>query len=230
MFLLIIPSTGNGVTFSPSYNILVDDIPEELLEYGENSSAHASKIFSGTNKQTIATWFTATLVHPVLWELEHPLTMSGSNHFEDYISLFPSKGLKVWDIQNSKEAINRLYIHTRDKKAITIAGRGDYLITEDSETKASYLNRMLCVVEVESQKRSKDYVEEECILQILTYMLILMNTKGLTKLVGFLVLKSGQCRAFRATRDVAGACMYEQNDLFHVSHIADICERLVNDF
>lgn len=230
MYSLIILPSGNGVTFTPSYDLLVDDIPEELLGHDENSSAHASKIFSGTSKQTVATWFTAKLVHPELWELEHPLTMSGSNNFEDYISLFQSKGLKVWDIQNIQEANNRLYVRTPDNKAITIAGRGDYLITRASETKASYLHRMLCVIEVESKKRNKDYDEDECILQILTYMLILMNTKGLTKLVGFLVLKSGLCRAFRATREVPGACMYEQNDLFHVSHIADICERLVNEF
>jgi hypothetical protein len=49
-----------------------------------------------------------------------------------------------------------------------------------------------------------------------------MNSKNLPAVVGFLVLIDGTCRAFKATRDEGGGCLFEMNDLFHVCHIAQV--------
>lgn len=194
----------------------------------EGSSTHASKMFSGLSTGrgfTVANWFRTYLVLPTDWHLTHPEETTGSNKFSDYISEFLPRGLKVWDINNKQEANTRLFVSAPDGKSIILSGRGDYLITRSTATKASYLHNILCVIEIQS----KDNVME-CELQILVYLLILMNSKGLAKLVGFLVRRDGQCRAFRATRSVDGSCMHEQNDLFHVSHIAGVCDELVNEF
>ncbi len=64
---------------------------------------------------------------------------------------------------------------------------------------------------------------------MLVYLLILMNTKGLRALVGFLVYLDGQCRAFKATRNIDGNCVYEMNDRFHVAYMSDVlCQVLAS--
>ena len=47
----------------------------------------------------------------------------------------------------------------------------------------------------------------------------------LKKLLGFLIYDktmSGMCRAYKALRSDTGGVVYEENDVFHVSHIADM--------
>jgi hypothetical protein len=38
-----------------------------------------------------------------------------------------------------------------------------------------------------------------------------MNTKNLVALVGILVNTDGTCKAFKATRDESGGCVFEMN-------------------
>jgi hypothetical protein len=107
---------------------------------------------------------------------------------------------------------------------ITIAGRADYLVTKSGVSIAEYLSKILCVIEIQS----KDDVDL-CEQQMLVYLLILMNTKNLPALVGILVLTDGQCRAFKATRDKHGGCIFEMNDLFHVGYIATVVNQVLGD-
>jgi hypothetical protein len=101
--------------------------------------------------------------------------------------------------------------------SITIGGRADYLITKGNVSKAEYLNKILCVIEIQSRDG-----EELCQLQMQVYLLILMNTKHLHALVGFLIFKNGLCQAFKATIDEAGGCIFEMNDRFHICYLCTV--------
>mmetsp|Transcript_22957 Transcript_22957/g.32958 ORF Transcript_22957/g.32958 Transcript_22957/m.32958 type:complete len:92 (+) Transcript_22957:96-371(+) len=49
----------------------------------------------------------------------------------------------------------------------------------------------------------------------------IMNMYALPAVVGFLVQDDGMCRTYKATRQPE-SIMYEQNDLVHVSQIAEV--------
>lgn len=66
-------------------------------------------------------------------------------------------------------------------------------------------------------------------LQMQVYVLILMNTKGLSALAGFLILDNGQCRAYKASRDAMDDCLFEMNSLFHVCHLPEVMDRVVRE-
>jgi hypothetical protein len=91
-------------------------------------------------------------------------------------------------------------------------------------TAVNYLHSILCVIEIQSKEDI-----QKCELQMQVYLLILMNTKNLPALVGFLIFKDGNCRAFKATRDESGGCLFEMNDLFHVCHIAEVMCNILGD-
>jgi hypothetical protein len=114
-----------------------------------------------------------------------------------------------------------LTIHSAVNK-ITLARQADYLITRRDATKATIYRDIVCVVEIQS-KRDR----ELCEMQNLTYMLLLMNTKGLPWILGILVYEDGTCRAYKAIRNGAN-CVYSTNDLFHLSHIDEVLQFLVD--
>jgi hypothetical protein len=209
-----------------TFNLTVDfPIPDCLLKE-EDKSNHASTMFNEAAFD-VGDWFTSNLVSPLEWILEHPddIPFGASNTFEFllYCEKFRCFGLKLWDIQNKQHATSYLQLTSNmDGKTTLIAGRADFLVTHANVTMANYLNEMLCVIEIQSKAS-----EVDCELQMLVYLLILMNTKHLKKLVGFLVYKNGQCRAFKASRDIGSNCVYEMNELFHVSYIADILKSIL---
>ncbi len=53
-----------------------------------------------------------------------------------------------------------------------------------------------------------------------------MNMEGLKAVIGFLVQDNGMCRTYKATRSPV-SILYEQNDLVHVSHLADVMQKLL---
>jgi hypothetical protein len=55
-----------------------------------------------------------------------------------------------------------------------------------------------------------------------------MNIRGLRNVYGFLVRQDGNCRAYRAFRGAAGDCIYEGNDVFHVSHVASVISMILS--
>jgi hypothetical protein len=177
--------------------------------------------------EDIGLWFRARLISPVPWDLAHPVDypFDASHKFEAHKHKFVAYRYKVWDIQNSLHATSYLQL-TSSLNGVTtlIGGRADFLITRDDKTKADYLDQILCVIEIQS-KASVDI----CELQMLSYLLILMNTKHLRWLIGFLIFDDGRCRAFKASRDVDGNCVYEMNERFHVHHIADVFHSIVTD-
>eukprot|EP01038_Epipyxis_sp_PR26KG_P017466 gene17466-24162_t len=189
--------------FVPSTTIFkleVDDIPANLIK-DEDSSNHASTMFN-ENTNDITLWFKENLlVMPIPWNLEHPhdIPPNASSTFIDYVDSFRTRGFKVWDIQNKQHANTYIELRSRSTSDSTlISGRADFIITTLSVTTAQYLNELLCVIE------------------------------HLQKLVGFLVLSNGQCRAFKATRNENSDCVYEQNDMFHLAHIVDMLENILN--
>lgn len=104
-----------------------------------------------------------------------------------------------------------------------MSGRADYVISKADATLTTCLRKAVCVIEVQSKENW-----DLCELQILTYLLILMNTEGLVNLVGFLVRKDGLCRAYKATRSPQGNVVYEENDMFHMSHIPAVLDRILS--
>jgi hypothetical protein len=215
--------------FGGNLRIRVDEIPNSLKddEDGEISSNHASKMFTRAN-QDVRLWFRDTLMLPLEWNLEHPDdTRGGSNSFHDYRADFPLE-FKIWDIQGGTEGTQRVSIYTDNGRSITVSGRADFLITRRYNglhlVKVDWLDKVLGVIELQS---NSDAIQ--CEYQMLAYLFIMMNARGLRNLVGFLVYNDGQCRAYRASRGVNGNAVYEENDRFHVSYIAEIFVRLVNE-
>lgn len=108
-------------------------------------------------------------------------------------------------------------------KSIIIAGRGDYVITMVQQasgrpvSRVDYIDHILCVVGVQSN------------VKMFAYLFILMNVKGLMSLLGFLVYRNEMCRAYRATRNVVEGFVYEQNDRFHVSNIAEVFGQQISE-
>lgn len=206
--------------------IEVATIPLRFVR-SEDQSIHASSMFDQDTEE-LATWFNLNLIMPVEWNLSHPdyVPLNASNNFPDYKSDFINRGFKLWDIQNVLHATSYLQLKVKDSDETTlIAGRADFFITHSNASKANYLTCMLGVVEIQS----KDDVKL-CELQLLVYLLILMNTKQLPVLIGFLVLKSGMCKAFKSTRHEEGGCVYSMNNFFHVAYIADIFENITREY
>ena len=111
-----------------------------------------------------------------------------------------------------------------DDSTTLLDGRADFFVTLPSVAKHNLLKKVLCVIEVQS-KNDEDAWE----YQLLVYFLLLMNKSALPWLVGFLILKDGRCRAFKATRDINGNCVYESNGLFSVAYIVDVFHNIVQD-
>jgi hypothetical protein len=203
----------------------VSDIPDVLLPQVENQSCHASTMFD--NPEAIE-WFRFNLMMPQEWELDHPHDSPPDKpkDFSYYKDEFLGLGYKIWNIENRQHATSYLKVTSKTDKTkyITIAGRADFLITKSDVTVAEYLNKTLCVIEIQSKPRI-----ELCELQMQLYLLILMNTKHLRALAGFLILDDGQCRAFKAFRDEMGGCLFEMNDLFHISYLPTIVDRVLRD-
>ncbi len=209
--------------------ISVNSIPDSILTRNDNDvhSVHASTAFLD---EDIENWFYNNLVFPVDWELEYPTEYLESNinssiNFTSYIDSFLPFGYKVLDIQNNSYGNARLKIVLKGDKSkfFNFSGRADYLVTT-SEDFSIGTTKMVCVIEIQSKKDKK-----QCLLQLLSYLLILMNSKNLPWLVGFLVYNDGSCRAFRATRDNNGGCIYEMDSCFHVSHIAEMMNIIINE-
>lgn len=201
------------------------DIPDALLPEEEDKSCHASTMFEDP---MAIEWFQNNLVLPHEWDLEHPndVPQHASTRFISYEAAFLRLGYKIWKIENKQHATSYLKVVSSndDNKYIVIAGRADYLITKRDVTVAEYLNKTLCVIEIQSKPQVN-----LCELQMQLYLLILMNTKRLSALAGFLILDNGQCRAFKASRDEMGDCLFEMNSLFHVCHLPEVMDRVVRD-
>lgn len=173
-------------------------------------------------------------MNPQEWSIPHPMNQNGpSNDFRDYLTTFDSK-YKIWCIENDNEANIRLNLFVRNGKSIIISGRSDFLITPTftpSGLKVSKVNRLShihCVIEIQSHPDTA-----ACEHQMLAYLYLLMNAKGMHSLIGFLVYSDGDVRAYRATRTAptlggVSGCVYEENDRFHVSNIAQVFSQLMS--
>lgn len=207
-------------------SISVPSIPEGLIPEDKDKSCHASPMFS--NEPDAINWFEDNLVKVKEWALDHSIDVppNATHRFTDQIEVFERMGYKVWNINNNQHATSYIKVisEANANHVITIAGRADYLVTKADVTKSEYQHKTLCVIEIQSKPDTK-----LCELQMQVYLLILMNTKNLLALVGFLVLDDGQCRAFKATRDEAGGCMFEMNDTFHVTFIAEVMHKVLAD-
>ena len=199
----------------------VSKFPEGIDELPDDKSYHASSIFClGVS---IGDWFRETVAMPLESNLSHPndVPFNLPHAFRSYIGDFEARGLKVWDIQNSNIATQYLkLISAQTGKYILLSGRADFVITRNDCTKEAFLFRAFCVIEVQSKRDL-----EQCENQLLAYLVLLMNTKGLPWLVGMLVYNDGQCRAFKATRNkdgIDGDGVYQMNDRFHVSYLPGI--------
>lgn len=226
--LLLCYTVSVDQPYIPTSTILeipVNSIPDTLFPEDEDKSCHASTMF---NSDPVAVnWFKENLVMAREWTLDHPhdIPEHATHRFTDQLTSFENIGYKVWNIENKIHATGYIKVTSKANGShIVIAGRADYLITRRSVTVAEYLHKVLCVVEVQSRPD-----REICELQMQVYLLILMNTKHLPALVGFLVFNDGQCRAFKGTRDEGGGCMFEMNDLFHVGYIAQVMDSIVQE-
>ena len=206
-----------------------NNFPQQIFDESRrhrNGSVHASSLFNRDNDQVLEHWFTQNLVQTQDWVCWHPhdFPMDVSRNFVDYIHELEASGLRVWDVKNDIRATGYLNLTSPDGRLVVLTGRGDYLLTSNEATEADYLWRINCIVEIQSQQ---DEHIRRCELQLQLYLLILMNTRGLANLLGFLVQDNGMCRAYRARRDGRN-CIYEENDEFHVCHIAAVVEHLMD--
>ena len=189
---------------------------------------HASNVFNHDEDGTLRVWFQQRLLNIKTWvDCPHPADVAniapGALHqFCHYIREIEALDLKVWAIETDPGSNMYLNLHDSLGRLIMLAGRPDYLISAAATTRANFLDKTKCVIEVQSQKNL-----EICEYQIQLYLLVLMNIRGLTNVYGFLVREDGNCRAYRAFRGAEGDCMYEENDVFHVSHLAQVIRMLL---
>jgi len=195
--------------------------PDSLTRLGDkhtNGSIHASSMFNGDDG-TIEAWFRLNIVDPQPWVCPHPddAFPSVSRRFQDYIPDIERYRLKVWDIQNNHNSTGYLSIRDNVGQSILLSGRADFLLTDSRETTASFMFRTLVIIEIQSKPS-----EDNCDRQMIAYMFLMMNTKALPSVYGFVVYSDGRCRAFKASRDAGGNCVYEQNDCFYICHLATV--------
>jgi len=176
-------------TGRPNYTIdLATPLPDELFLLArkrKNGSIHASSMFNSDEDGTLQSWFEQNLVTTIEWNCPHPMDNQphASRHFADYIDEI-EQHFKVFDIQNNQIGIGYLNLKGSDNRKVTLAGRADYIISSKDSTHADFLGNALCVIEIQSQHG--EGAENLCELQMLTYLLIMMNRYGLEILVGFL--------------------------------------------
>ena len=223
-FVEFIPNRGH-------YEVTIDaPIPVALLDKYHGNSVHASSMFSVGTEGEITQWFTDNLVTPGSFELpDNIINMVGaieqevSHKFTAYVNDIRGNGFKVWDVQNNQHSAGYLRVKSNSEDTIAeLSGRADYYVTTGDATKSDYhtSGKLLCVVEVQSKLNTV-----HCELQMLAYLLILMNTRGLEFVWGALIQSDGNCKMFKATRN-DGNCIYEQDGLFHVSHFPVVFNQL----
>jgi hypothetical protein len=230
-FLLTLVGFNIFTAGVPVLTISVPDFPDNLLI--KNGSNHASTVFNFDPDQEIRNWFRNVLVCPIPWVFPHPdeLPPDKSVQFESYIQNFLDINYQVRNINhpvansNTYIANSNTYIAIKrevDNKTVYLSGRADYVVCLSDANDVDYMYKAVCVIEIQSKPNI-----ELCELQMLVYLMLLMNTKSLTKLIGFLVLNDGRCRTYKATRQ-NGNVVYEEDDLFHVSFIADVFQQVWN--
>lgn len=206
------------------------DIPAGLFVQAarhNNGSVHASSMFNGDDNGEISEWFHEQLVHPIPWECPHPDDLpdpEDSRMFDEMIKgRIRNLGLRVWDIQRSQNSTGYLTIRDARGRKILLSGLADFILTDQAADEADFLFHTQVVIEIQSQLD-----EIYCEHQIQVYLLLLMNTRGLTSVFGVLIYNDGRCRAYRATRGVGNNCMYEENGIFYVCHLPQVIGSLLN--
>jgi hypothetical protein len=191
---------------------------------------HASTIVTGGDedaKETMRSWYTRTIAATTHFELAKPEAderqATASRIFSDYKeSIETSLVYKVWDIQNSTGDTISVVLQDSEGAEKELSGRADYIISSrDAKIQGSAYQHALCVVEIQSKPN-----ETDCEYQLVTYLVLIMNRFGLSRVTGILVYTDGRCRAYRASRDGEGA-IYEENDTFYLYQIAEILPALL---
>jgi hypothetical protein len=164
LFVLII----GFVPTTTIFDVKVEFIPDSLYPVEEDKSIHASNMFDGGVE--IVDWFRQNLVMAREWTLEHrsDILPNSSNLFIDYCRSFEVLGYKLWNIEYKQHATSYLKVSLKSNplRFITIGGRADYLITKSEITISEYLNKILCVIEIQSKQNI-----EKCELQMQVYLL-----------------------------------------------------------
>lgn len=184
------------------------------------------------DKQTLRIWFTRALAAPIHFHLEKPLADErqglASRKFLDYQSAIEGLGIKVWDIQDTTGEKISVVLEDSVGRQKELSGRAELIISSQSaKCQGAALQNALCVVEIQSKGD-----EEACEFQMMTYLVLMMNRFGFSRLAGILVYDDGTCRSYRASRALNGAtgngAVYEQNDKFDLYQIDEILPVLLN--
>jgi hypothetical protein len=192
---------------------------------------------SNEEREIVASWIEHNVVAPEFFELDHDHSVPPNltNDLKDYHANFEERGYSVWNVENDAEMTCRVKFVQRNNKSrvCDLSGRPDFIITPSKRksdgvvtTKADRLFCTVCIIEVQSKHRDKDI--PLCEVQLQLYLMLVMNIYGLPAVVGFLVQNDGMCRTYKAIRQPE-SIMYQQNDLVHVSHIAEVLCALLND-
>ncbi len=203
------------------------EFPSALLE--KDGSIHASSIISNNTevvREHLRNWFQVSLATVTHFELEKPEEdergAKASRLFRDYKKDIQKLGYTVWDIQTSVGENVSILLQDPKKRQKKLSGRGDYIIASAQATcREAASIYALCIVEIQSKENTED-----CELQSITYLVLMMNVFGLPRLTGILVYNNGTCRAYRASRN-GGATLYESNDTFPLYQIVDVLPTLL---
>jgi len=237
------PAPAPGLDYVPTLrrvcNFDVDFIPDVFLDtFAKNGSVHASSVLNGSQHERnyLSQWIRTNIVSPEAFVLDHDhsIPLNISNNFDDYRIHFVERDFVVWNVGNDNEMTCRVnFVQRNDNtRLFELSGRPDYIITARARTngilltKADRFNYALCIIEVQSKHRDRDI--PSCEVQLQLYIMLAMNVYGLRAVVGFLVQDNGMCRTYKASRNPE-SIMYEQNDLVHVSKIADVFLHLKED-
>lgn len=205
--------------------------PPGLLARCESGSIHASSIISTSDeslKTDLKLWFEQAIAHTEHFELSKPALderqAQGPPDFMSFTSKIEALGYRVWDIQDRTGETAHILLQDINGSQARLSGRADFLVSSSlAQVRQAASQHAVCVIEKQSKPR-----DDDCEHQLLSYMVILMNSFGLTKLAGILLYSNGTCRAYRASRGADFQGMYEENDTFLMYQLPDILPTLLD--
>jgi hypothetical protein len=172
----------------------------------EEGSAHCSSIGGGAGRDEIIEFFRNDMLNVQEWHFDKDEGQENtalSRKFEHYADAIANElGVTVINVENSNFATERIAIVDPSNRHSRLSGHSDFFFASRAPN-----FRILCVIECQGNRD-----EVRCELQILSYILLLMNKCGLPRLFGILVLDDGRCRSYRAYRNNQGGMINEEND------------------
>jgi hypothetical protein len=143
----------------------------------EEGSAHCSSIGGGADRDEIIEFFRNDMLNVQEWHFDKDEGQENSTlsrKFEHYADAIANElGVTVINVENSNFATERIAIVDPSNRRSRLSGHSDFFICKQGAQFLDMNYKALCVIECQGNRD-----EVRCELQILSYILLLMNKCG----------------------------------------------------